>query len=126
MMIFSGPVVHGLQNGRKLNFPTANVLTNIVVDSGVYIGKAKLKDSIYNCIVFIGKSETFNIKNPTFEVHFLHNFNGQEFYNETIQVELYFKTRNNKKFETLDELKIALQQDKQQAFDYFNYANDIV
>ncbi|CAL6038520.1 Riboflavin_kinase [Hexamita inflata] len=119
-MNFSGPVIHGLKNGRKMGFPTANIQTEAAIEAGVYVGKATFQSHIYNCIVFVGKSETFNIKKSTYEVHFLHDFNGLEFYNEIVEVDLLVKTRNNKKFDSLDDLKATLEQDKQEAFTFFS------
>lgn len=73
----------------------------------MYAGWAKLEgeDSQFKAIIFIGKSETFDYANKTYEVHILHDFGEREFYGQQLTVNLVKYIRDNKKFENAEQLK---------------------
>ena len=58
----------------------------------------------------IGTNPTFNGNELSIEVH-IFNFH-QDIYNQTLQIEFCKRIRNEKKFNTVDELKQQLSMDK--------------
>lgn len=107
---FEGPVVHGLKNGRKLGFPTANIQVALSEPDGVYVAEARFTPpsedrTVYKAIVCIGASATFNVAKRTYEVNLLHDFGAEEFYGQVLHVGIHKRLRDNRKFESLDALK---------------------
>ena len=100
-----GPVVHGLKNGRKINFPTVNQeVEEEILPDGVYISRTKVGDKIYKSMTNIGTHPTINeLDKPIIETHLL---NFSEFiYGQIVKVELLTFLREQKKFPSLKELK---------------------
>jgi len=108
-----GKVVKGLQNGRKIGFPTVNILykkIKIIPQNGVYQVKVSIDRFIYNGICNIGVRPTIlsnGIK--VVEVHIL-NFN-EIIYGEFIKIEFIKKIRNEIKFASLEDLKNQIEID---------------
>jgi len=120
--LLQGTVVKGLQNGKKLGFPTANIQLNfknklIPADSS-YIVKVKLEDNkYYSGMLNIGQRPTLNA-GQSIEVHIL-DFDG-EIYGESIKIEFFKKLRDEKKFNDLDALKDQLKKDLKITADFFH------
>ena len=106
-----GPVIHGLKNGRKINFPTANQeIEEKILPDGVYISKTKVKDKIYKSMTNIGTHPTISeLDKPIIETHLI-DFD-EEIYGEIVKVELLAFLREQKKFPSLKDLKEQLTQD---------------
>ncbi|MDP8216797.1 MAG: riboflavin kinase [Candidatus Kaelpia imicola] len=70
---FSGRVVPGEGRGRKLGFPTANIITDYVFDlkKGVYTGWALLKSKRLPALLYAGTAPTFGGKFLRFRSIFL-------------------------------------------------------
>lgn len=109
-------VIEGQKLGRELGFPTANMTypKNIVripygvyaVNVGVNVGvNSRVKPAILNW----GKRPTVKGDEEVLEVH-IPNFEGN-LYTLPIEVEFIKKIRDEKKFETLDELKHQIKKD---------------
>ena len=118
---FSGRVIHGEKIARKLGFPTANVEVgnNInILNDGVYLTYTKVKNKLYPSITSVGRKETFH-KNweKTYESHIL-NFN-KDIYDIDVEVFLIKKIRDQKKFNSVDELINQIRKDKDYAITYF-------
>ena len=118
---FSGQVIGGEKVGRTLNCPTANIeidqkLKNF--NDGIYISLTKYENLLYPSLTSIGKKETFH-KNwdQTYETHIL-NFN-KDIYNKSLEVFIIKKIRNQKKFDSFEELNQAILQDKDDAITWF-------
>ena len=106
-----GPVLHGLKNGRKINFPTINQeIEEEILPDGVYISRTKVGDKIYKSMTNIGTHPTINeLDKPIIETHLL---NFSEFiYGQIVKVELLTFLREQKKFPSLKELKEQLSKD---------------
>ena len=97
MEFFWGKVRHHNQRGRKLGFPTANINLRKNISEGIYISHAKLGNSIYQALTFIGQAKTFNEKRFHAETYIL-DFK-QNMYGKWISVKLLKKIRNNEKFD---------------------------
>ena len=110
-----GMVIDGDKRGRELSYPTANIdLQNphkIVPKQGVYLVKSNLEDRIIYGMMNIGTKPTFNAAMPSIEVHFF-DWNGN-LYGQVVQVELLKWVREERKFNTVQELQTQIQADEQ-------------
>ena len=107
--ILEGKVIHGAELGRKLGFPTANIIypENIIkIPYGVYKVKIGQRKGMLNWGV---KPTVNNTPSPIIEVHIL-DFN-ENLYDKNIKIEVLKKIRDEKKFESLEELKLQIQKD---------------
>ena len=108
-----GEVIHGKQLGRTIGFPTANLKTteNTVLPAmGVYYTNVELDGQIYKGITSVGNNPTVNGKTITVETNIL-GFSG-DIYGKQIRVYFIERIRGNVKFNSLDELKNQLKNDK--------------
>lgn len=110
---FWGKVRKHNQRGKKLGFPTANLRLRKKIPEGIYISRIKLSDSWYQSLTFIGQAKTFNEKKIHAETYIL-DFN-QDIYSKWISVELLKKIRDNKKFDSAEELVEQMKKDEQEA-----------
>jgi len=110
----SGIVVKGLQNGRKLGYPTANIQVanpnKLIPGTGIYAVKVHHADTVYNGMLSIGFNPTFEGKEQTVEVNIL-DFD-KEIYGESLTLEFIQFMRHEKKFDSMDELIRAIDNDK--------------
>ncbi|MCR4305778.1 MAG: riboflavin kinase [Candidatus Daviesbacteria bacterium] len=113
---FWGKVRRHKQRGRKLGFPTANINLIKNVPEGIYISQAKIGSSIYSALTFIGKAKTFNEKSFQAETYIL-DFK-QDLYDKWISVKLLKKIRDNKKFNSAEELIGQMKKDEEVAREY--------
>ncbi len=115
--LLRGKIIRGDQRGRTLGFPTANIdLPDdlIVPCSGVYAGQALLEGKRYPAVVNIGYHPTFyNTKDKLIEAHLL-GYQGSA-YGKKIEIELYQKLREEKKFPVVEELVRQIKKDVQDA-----------
>ncbi len=101
-------VLHWKKLWRTLWFPTANIsLTSKEVDFWVYITKIGISGTYWNWVW------TYLEWKNLFEVH-IFDFN-EDIYWKNIEIILLKKIRENKKFESFDDLKKQIAQDKKQA-----------
>lgn len=115
----TGTVVHGVQEGRKMGFPTANIRpTNpdkIVPATGVYAvevmlhGETELRRGIMN----IGTRPTFGGNEVTMEIH-IFGFEG-DIYGRELEVSFFDRLRDERMFVSADELARQIEEDKRKA-----------
>lgn len=102
-----GSVVRGAGLGRQLGFPTANIeiVDNCyLMRSGVYSVRVKIDESWYLGVTNVGKNPTVNTQaKPRFET-FVLDFSG-DLYGKIITIEFVKFLRDEKKFNSIDELK---------------------
>ena len=107
-------VVEGKHNGQKIDFPTANLKLDYPYafpKTGVYFGYAYVYEQKYKAIISVGTHPTImQLVKPIIEVHII-DFDGI-IYGKDIFVELLYYHRNEKIFESPEELKKQLQRDK--------------
>jgi len=103
-----GVVAHGAERGRKLGFPTANLVTEKeqLPIPGVYAVKVKHGRKFFNGVLNIGWNPTFGNQEVTVEVHLL-DFTG-DLYDETLRIYFFQRLRNEKRFASVDELVQAI------------------
>jgi riboflavin kinase/FMN adenylyltransferase len=110
----SGTVVRGLQNGRKLGFPTANIQVNdeykLIPKTGIYAVHVHYSGVKYAGMLSIGYNPTFEGKEQTIEVNIL-DFN-KDIYGESLTLEFVDFIRNEKKFESIDALVEEIKNDE--------------
>ena len=110
----SGIVIAGNQQGRKMNFPTANLgMTETILPAdGIYAGRGLLEDgSIFHAAISIGTKPTFGTNKRTCEAHLI-GFDG-ETNRYGWQLELFFDhwLRDQIRFDSVEELRNAIQDD---------------
>ena len=122
---FSGDVVHGNNIGKTISFPTANIKIDapykLVPKNGVYIVKTIIDNQITFGMMNIGYNPTFNGKQKSIEIHFI-NFN-KNIYHKNLTIEMISRIRNEIKFNTVEDLKKQLEQDKLSTLNYIKSLN---
>jgi riboflavin kinase / FMN adenylyltransferase len=117
-----GRVVYGKQLGRQLGVPTANVDLRRYRSplQGVFVVTMHFADgSCYPGVANVGVRPTVSgDKKPLLEVHLL-DF-SRDIYGAVVDVIFLQKLRSEKKFASLDELKVQLQVDIQEARLFFS------
>lgn len=116
----SGRVIHGQQLARKLGCPTANIQLKrqYVPLTGVFVVSCDLQGKTYYGVANIGVRPTVKGDGkPHLEVHLL-DFMG-DLYNCHLKVTFHHKLRDEKKFNSLDELKVAINNDVTNARAYW-------
>lgn len=115
---FSQKVVKGDQRGRTIGFPTINQnypAEMVCPKLGVYAGYTEIDGLVYKTVTNIGFRPTFKTDKVTAETYIL-NYSG-DIYNKNIRINLLKFLREEKKFNSLDELKNAIEIDKQRAIE---------
>ncbi len=111
-----GMVIKGVQLGRKLGFPTANVETTdkhkIIPGYGVYAVKVVVNEKTYNGMLNIGTRPTFNnnADNRSIEVN-IFDFAGN-IYEQEITLVFIDKIRDEQKFKGVEQLVEQLKKDR--------------
>ena len=108
---FEGKVVHGNRLGRSIGFPTANIWLpkNNLPIKGVFSVKISIDMSEFKGIANIGIRPTVGGTSPVLEVN-IFDFK-KEIYGKRIKVEFVKKIRDEKKFDSLDDLKKQIAKD---------------
>jgi len=109
-----GEVVKGHSRGKELGFPTANLKIDedkIIPKNGVYLVKSKIDHQDIYGMMNIGYNPTFNNKSKKIETHFF-NLN-KNLYGKIIKIELLEYIREEKRFETVDDLIKRLKLDRE-------------
>lgn len=120
-----GEVIHGAQNGRKMNFPTANIdydETLLLPALGVYAAEAWLTghpEKKYSGVLNIGTRPTVD-DSPiiTIEIHLL-DFED-DIYGQNLCIEIRHFLRQISKFKNLSELKLTISKDVEKARTFFS------
>ncbi len=118
---FSGKVTHGLQIGRTLGAPTANVdyPGNLVqLKRGVYATRAVLEDGRrFPAVTNVGVRPTVNGRSTNTETWLLGECG--ELYDRTLILEFHRFLRPEQKFPSLEAMKQQITRDAQTAQQYF-------
>ena len=122
-----GKVTTGVQEGRKLGFPTANIEVaeeKLIPASGVYAVRARLEGTVEmkHAMMNIGTRPTFGTNAQTLEVHIL-KFED-DIYEQRLLVEFSHRMRGERKFKTPAELAEQLQKDAAEVEKHFEEDND--
>lgn len=113
----TGRVIHGDHLGAKIGFPTANLLLieneKLFLPYGIYVVSVPLHGNVFHGLTNIGIRPTVGGTNLTIEVH-LFDFN-ENLYDQILQVFFIDRLRDERKFNTLEELTVQIHKDKDTA-----------
>jgi len=107
-----GCVVTGDKRGSVLGFPTANLNIEqdvLVPANGVYAVKVSVNRDLFLGVANIGTKPTFQGKRRNIEVHLLDFY--QDLYGNLIRVTFVRRLRQEKRFETPDDLVKQIERD---------------
>jgi riboflavin kinase/FMN adenylyltransferase len=118
-----GKVTKGQQIGRTLGFPTANLMPleaeKLLPSIGIYAVWVDVDGQRYGGMLYIGNRPTLTMfNNLTIEVN-IFKFNA-DIYDKTINIEFVEFLRDDKKFDNLEDLTMALGKDKIRAQYFLN------
>ena len=120
--LLNGSVVSGKKLGGTIGFPTANLEIKepykLVPKTGVYIIKTHINTILYTGMMNIGFNPTVLGKHQTIEAH-LFDFN-EDLYGKEITIEFIYFLREEHKFESVEELVVQLNIDKENAISYLS------
>ena len=113
--MLQGHVAGGYQVGRRIGFPTANIVPDdpckLIPSDGVYAVRVQLNGLMYNGMLSIGVRPTLeNGPERSIEVH-IFDFEG-DIYDCTVCVLFVQRTRDEMKFDSLERLKAQLHEDE--------------
>lgn len=118
--MLSGTVRKGKGLGRTLHFPTANIHIEedykLIPKNGAYTVKSILNNKVVYGMMNIGFNPTVSGTEKSIEVNFF-DFDG-DLYDKKIKVQLLGRLRDEKKFNSIDDLKIQLAKDKENSLRY--------
>ncbi|MDD6001144.1 MAG: bifunctional riboflavin kinase/FAD synthetase [Bacteroidales bacterium] len=110
----SGKVVHGKKIGTKIGFPTANVMRDcndkIIPKDGVYAAGIQVRGNLYSSVVNIGENPTVSDRGVTTIEAYIIDFE-EDIYGEDVRVFFYRRIRDQRKFNSLNELTEAIKRD---------------
>lgn len=113
----SGRVRRGLQLGRQLEMPTANI--NLVrrpaLRLGIYAVRARIGERRWNGVASLGVRPTLGLTRCLLETHVFAD--AGNLYGQMMQVEFVRHLRDEARFDSLQELAAQMQRDKAQAMD---------
>lgn len=113
----TGSVAHGFQEGRRIGFPTANIVPEsaekLVPGNGVYATRVSVEGGEWMpAMLNIGTNPTFQRQQTTIEAHII-GFEG-DIYGRKVRVEFGRKLRDEQRFESVEALQKQLETDKKE------------
>lgn len=122
----SGTIVKGLQNGRKIGFPTANIRIDdqqkIIPATGVYAVEMNVAGTSCRGMMNVGWRPTIEEEKLERKIE-VHLFDFQkEIYDEACQIRVRQFVRAEHKFPNLEALKVQIQRDEETVRAYFSTA----
>ncbi len=119
----AGQVIGGDKRGKSLGYPTANIKplskNKLIPNTGVYLVSIELKDSLYYGMMNIGYRPTISDNNERIMEVNIFNFD-ENIYDEIININFIEKIRDEKKFDSINELKKQLSADKEYSINKIN------
>jgi len=110
----TGTVVYGDQIGRKMGYPTANIVIGekykLIPSDGIFAVKVNAAGSTYDGMAYIGTRPTFSAIRRNIEVN-IFDFD-KDIYKQQIRMEFHNFVRNDIKFSSMEELTVQLAKDR--------------
>lgn len=111
-----GCVVEGFQEGRKIGFPTANIQPaepcQLVPRMGLYAARVSIEGGKWHkALLNVGNNPTFCRDHVSLEAHIL-DFDA-DIYGKTIRVETDRWMREERRFNSVDDLRLQLEKDRE-------------
>ena len=116
-----GVIQRGKQLGRKLDFPTANLLWpegKAIPPKGVYAARVYVDEAWYIAAVNVGTHPTAPGGPPTIEANLL-DYEGGSLYGHHMRLLLCSFVRSEKKFDSLEALRDEVMKNREQVRTYF-------
>jgi riboflavin kinase/FMN adenylyltransferase len=118
----SGKVVKGDQLGRKLGYPTANLLVEesykLIPSDGIYAVTVLINGKEYQGMCYIGSRPTINGVRRNIEVN-IFNFE-EDIYWKSICVNFLYFIRTDASYNSLEELRKQIEKDKESVLGLLN------
>ncbi|TVZ25999.1 riboflavin kinase/FMN adenylyltransferase [Gillisia sp. Hel_I_86] len=112
--MLTGTVVRGKGLGKDFGYPTANLKIEekykLIPKNGVYIARATIDEIPYFGMMNIGTNPTVGGTEKTIETYFF--LLDQDLYGQKLEIQLLARIRDEKNFDSIDSLKIAMKQDE--------------
>lgn len=112
-----GKVVHGAELGRTIGFPTINQTYEegqLVPKYGVYASRVTIDGKTFSAVTNIGVKPSVGYEgSPIAETHII-GFSG-DLYGKTVETELHGFIRPERKFDSVEELKMQIAEDSKSA-----------
>lgn len=122
--MLSGKVIKGKSIGKTIQFPTANIKISedykLIPKDGVYVVQSSINDTIVYGMMNIGNNPTVNGKNKSIEVHFFDL--NEDLYHKTLSIEVLKRIRDEKKYDSINALKLQLKKDQETAKAFLQHA----
>lgn len=122
----AGEIVKGKGLGRDLGFPTANLEVRedykLIPKNGVYVVRTEIAGKRVFGMMNIGTNPTVGGKEKTIESYFFDL--DMDLYGMFLEIEMLVRIRDEKKFDSVNDLKLAMRQDQAFSRQYIkdNYA----
>ena len=116
----SGRIAHGQKLGRELGYPTINIKMGdkTLIVKGIFAVRVKgIDNRVLQGVASIGTRPTVAGVDTILEVYIL-DFD-QDVYGYSVEVEFLHKIRDEKKFDSLEELRVNIGRDTENAIAYF-------
>ena len=117
-----GQIIHGVQRGRTIGFPTANLRPHnrVIPRYGVYATATLINGIWRKSITNVGVRPTFeNEVEPSVET-FVLDFDG-DLYGDVLRIRFLHGIRDERKFNGIDELKAQINKDLNRTKNYFSH-----
>lgn len=116
----SGKVVRGKGLGREFEVPTANLYIEedykLIPKNGVYVVRSVIDEQVVFGMMNIGTNPTVGGTEQTIETHFFDV--DKDLYDRFLSIQLLTRIRDEKKFDSIEGLKIAMKQDRAFSMQY--------
>lgn len=116
----TGTIVKGRGIGKDLGFPTANLELKeeykLIPKNGVYVIRAEIDGETVYGMMNIGTNPTVGGKEKTIESYFFDL--DKDLYGMRLQIQLLVRIRDEKKFGSVNDLKLAMKQDQAFSIQY--------
>ena len=120
--MLTGTIEQGKGLGRRINFPTANLVIGeaykLIPKNGVYVVQSRVGVTPYFGMMNIGMNPTVDGKNRSIEIHFFDL--SEDLYGKTLRVDILQRLRDEQKFESIEALQAQLDKDKESALRYIH------
>jgi riboflavin kinase/FMN adenylyltransferase len=118
-----GRVEHGAERGHRLGFPTANLhpQNRVIPRNGVYVTGTLIDGQWRRSVTNVGVRPTFGAESEPSVETFVMNWEG-DLYGDVVRVRFLHRLRDERKFNSLDELTNQIGKDVSRAHSYFGRA----
>lgn len=118
MITIKGPVGRGRQVGRTIGYPTINIAF-YGEERGIYAGKVFINKMFVPAAIHLGSRPTFEDKEVICEA-FIIDWDEDIDPGTMVEIEVYEKIRNIKKFKKLSDLKDRITEDVEFVKNWYN------